>query len=146
MVGRRRRVARARLGLGALRTSSSLLTTLWGSEGCEKGRGEGVGHLAWSGRPPLPWNTQQPDHGLIGLFIIHSLRTCPQDSTPQVGKYFPNVQDFNLGFKPQSAEASVITPKRGFVSLKSHWGGDARLASRVCKSWSPRSCQEPVRI
>lgn len=138
-------MARARLGLGALRTSSSLLTTLWGSEGCEKGRGKGVGHLAWSGRPPSLGTRSSQIMGSSGC-LSSSLRTCPQDSTPQVGKYFPNVQDFNLGFKPQSAEASVITPKRGFVSLKSYWGGDAGLASRVCKSWAPRSCQEPVRI
>lgn len=57
-----------------------------------------MGHLTWSGRPPLPWNVQQPDPGLIGLFIASVWgRTCPCDSTLEAGKDFPNVQDVGLG-------------------------------------------------
>lgn len=105
-----------------------------------------MGHLAWSGRPPLPWNMQWPDHGLMGLFISVSGRTCPHDSTLQIGKDFAHVQDFRLRFKPWSSESSVSSLKRGFPSLKSHWGEHVTLASPVWKSWAPCSCREPFHI
>lgn len=64
-------MARARPGLGALSTSSSP-PTLWGSEGVRKGGERACGTLrGQEGLPSL--GTQQPAHGLIGLFLILSL-------------------------------------------------------------------------
>lgn len=140
-------MARARPGLGALSTSSSPLTLSGGQKAVRKG-----GERAWGtlrgqeGLPSLGTHSSQL-MGSSGCFSSSvSARTCPRDSTLRAGKYFPNVQDFSLAFEAWSAAPSVNSPKRGFTSLKSHWGGDVMLASLVYRSWAPYSCQEAFRI
>ena len=114
-------------------------------------RGCGAPHVVRKASPPLEHTAARTwAHRVVylpqsGRDHAHMTGLCKLESTFQM--YKTSAWDSAVGlFKPWSTGSCVNALKRGFASLKSHWGGGTTLATAVCKTRDPYFCLDPFCI